>query len=248
MARILIMVICLSFITGTHLRLGRIADYPDRSHNPPLRALLSSVPANTKTVCLPKQDVLDILRKVSSARSEPEAAKSRELLFKEARRSVRCRKELVATVVSAMNHSASNVGRDPDSFYLWRDGAELLGDLKAAEALDLLISHLDLTNGLSGPTMAGQPAILGVIKMGSLAIPKLSISLRESPERKTRYYAVYCISLIGGPSAIYALKHDLRLESDPCVKQFIQVSIDNSDSKGHIRDRVKWYSAFICQQ
>jgi hypothetical protein len=80
---------------------------------------------------------------------------------------------------------------------VWLYGADLLGQLKASEALDLLISHLKLATGIYSASMLHQPALRGVIKMGPVAIPKLSGVLRDNQDQKTRYFAIYCITRIG---------------------------------------------------
>jgi hypothetical protein len=84
--------------------------------------------------------------------------------------------------------------------------------------------------------------------MGSIAIPKLRVMLRNSPDREERQDAVYCLAWIGGASAQRILQQALPMESDPCVKAFIRVSINTIDIKsgGLKNDRGQWFSAFLC--
>jgi len=203
------------------------------------------------TGCLAEGDVSIAVQKLSSAQSQSEEDRARELLLDNARRSPRCREQVIAALMSAMDKPNLDFRRDQASYYLWSDGAKLLGDLKAAEALDLLISHLDLNDGTSSVNMIHQPALGGVIRMGSIAIPKLEAVLRRSPDRNMRRYAVFCIARIGGQSGKRALKHALPSESDRCVSRFIRVSIDalsNRRLPNQItsKDRAKWFSAFLC--
>jgi hypothetical protein len=235
----LALVLCIGFLLI--MRFGVMRTVGGSSHEPSMVA--SSI------ACLPEVDVLSALQKLSSARSQEEADRARGTLLAEASRSSRCRKELIAATMRAMDKPNLDLSRDPAMYYVWRDGAELLGDLKAVEALDLLISHLDLSDGLFSTTMSHHPALRGVIKIGEDAIPKLEAVLRQSPDPNMRNYAVYCISAIGGPSAMNVLKLALPSESDRCVNQFIRVSISSLDNKDYrLKENVKWFSAFICNE
>lgn len=158
-----------------------------------------------------------------------------------------CRAEVIAVLMDAMDKPNLDFTQDERSFVLWQSGAEILGDLKATESLDLLISHLGLTLSTFSSSMKHQPALLGVIKMGPIAIPKLSELLKNTGDSKTRYSAIYCIADIGGQSAVVALREALASESDDCAKQLILVSLDSFDASGVIKDRAKWLGRFICK-
>ena len=73
-----------------------------------------------------------------------------------------------------------DISRNQVEANLWREGARLLGDLKASESVDLLLSHITMTGGGWSSTMTHQPALEGIIRMGPLAIPKLERLLRNS--------------------------------------------------------------------
>jgi hypothetical protein len=243
----LILSACFSVITSSDV--NRTACETDSG----TRYELSISDAASRTGCLAEGDVSLAVQKLSSAQSQSEEHRVRHLLLDNAKRSPRCRKQVIAALMSAMDKPNLDFRRDQASYYLWSDGAELLGDLRAAEALDLLISHLDLNDGTSSVNMIHQPALGGVIKMGSIAIPKLEAVLRQSPDRNMRRYAVFCIARIGGQTGKRALKHDLPSESDRCVSQFIRVSINALDNKRlpnqiTSKDRGKWFSAFLCNE
>ncbi len=198
--------------------------------------------------CLTQGDVLNSLRRLSSAKSQPEADEARQLLLNESNSSPACRNQVIAAIMEAMNKPNATFKGNPELFNLWRAGATLLGDLKANKALDLLISHLDLSSGIFSTTMSQQPALSALIKMGPIAIPKLSAVMRGNPNPDFRRYAVYCIAAIGGQPTRRALEHALPLESDPCVNRFIRVSIETLDSRTDRlkNDTGKWFSAFMC--
>lgn len=238
-------ILCVSFLIMTAY-FGRTVSHTTVNN----QYELARVKIDPKRACLAESDLSNALQRLSLASSQSEADQSRDLLLEESRRSPSCAKQVIAIIMRAMDKPDLDFTREPEMYYVWRDGADLLGELKAAEALDLLISHLDLRiSGRSSTTMSQQPSLAGVIKMGPIAIPKLSALLKDSPNRDMRRYAVYCIAGIGGPAANSALRQALASESDQCVRQFIAVSIDTIDNKsgGLKQDTVKWYLAFQCQ-
>lgn len=213
-----------------------------------LRDESSTAEHESKIACLAERDISEALRKFE-LNDPANVDQARALLLNNSRRSPRCRKEVITSLMRAMDKPDLDFNSDPGGFHLWRYGADLLGDLKASEALDLLISHLNFTQRFFFSTsMSQQPALRGVIKMGPIAIPKLDSLLRHSPDPKLRHTAVYCIATIGGPSAVLSLKQALPLESDKCVSRFIRVSLDSFDDKGNIKNRLEWFSGFACNE
>ena len=172
------------------------------------------------------------------------------LLVNYAKKSGDCRKRVVKELISMMSKH-TEIGSDATSYSAWRRGTEVMANLRPYEAIDFLISNLTLNDydGASGFGPSHRPAASAVIKIGSIAIPKLYLVLRNSPERRTRLFAVFCIGSIGGRSALHALKNALPTESDPRVNKFIHLTIDafqNTKLPNHIisKDHTKWLLAF----
>jgi hypothetical protein len=186
---------------------------------------------------------------VSLSRQYNEAQVAQRLLRQSAKRSSACRRQVVAAVMGAMNKPNLELSQDQAFANLWREGAVLLGDLKATQSLDLLLSHIKMTDGGFTLTMTHQPALEGIIRMGTLAIPKLK-PLLQSKDWQTRHYAVYCLFWIGGTSARRELEKTLPLETDPCVKQFMSVSLKTMrEAKETIRGtdhKSEWVTSFMC--
>jgi hypothetical protein len=229
------------------LALAVIAIYAER---PPLivtngPVIVTNGPADR---CLSQNDLSIAIRQLAAG-SQSEAAESRQLLLQQAYKGFKCRKEMIGSLMAAMDKPNLDFRRDRSSYYLWHEGAQILGQVKAVEAIDLLLSHLDLNDGTFSSTMAQQPALKGIIGMGNPALPKLSRLLMNDKDSNRRHYAVYCISSIGGYRALKMLKAAAPFESDPCVKQFLGVSIQNLSNRRHtIADRVSWFSSFLCRQ
>ena len=154
-----------------------------------------------------------------------------------------CRQQIIAAVMTAMDKSNLDISRNQASADLWREGAILLGDLKAVQSLDLLLSHIKMTTSEFSMTMRHQPALDGIVRMGSLAIPKLTLLFR-SDDSQTRYYIVYCLYQIGGSSARQILQQALPKESDRCVKRVIIVSL--KEMRGIKPEPGEWASAVFC--
>lgn len=183
----------------------------------------------------------------SLSRDYNEAQEAQTLLRQSARRSSTCRKQIIAAVMKAMDKPGLDISRDQGSNYLWREGAVLLGDLKATESLDLLLAHINMTDGEWSSTTIHQPALDGIIRMGPVAIPKLKKLLRHH-DWQTRHSAVFCIANIGGPSALRAIKTAVPNESHSCVKGLMLASIKVIDVKhgGMRADNGEWAKAYMC--
>ena len=186
---------------------------------------------------------------VSLSRQYDEAQVAQRFLRQSAKRSSTCRLRVVGAVMGAMNKPNLDIRRDQAAANLWREGAVLLGDLKATQSLDLLLSHIKMTDGGFTLTMTHQPALSGIIRMGTLAIPKLK-PLLQSKDWQTRHYAVYCLFWIGGTSARRELERALPVETDQCVKKFMSVSLKiMKEVKETVRgtnDQSEWVKSFIC--
>lgn len=200
--------------------------------------------------CLSDSEISAAVRNLSHGRYEDQQ-KAMAHLKADAGRSTMCRKQVITSVMSAMDQPNVDLTAGTPQFFLWHYGTRLLGELKATEALDLLIANFDRHDG-SGFPFNHYPALGGVVDMGEIALPRLQIALRENPDRLTRRLTVFCIALIGGPSANQILLGALKGETDPCVASCIQASITafkNKRRPNHISDgqRTTWYTTFLCK-
>lgn len=181
-----------------------------------------------------------------------ELVKASESLLTKARTAPGCRTQVVQALISSMAQATNPAGNNYENHFLWVHGASLLAKLKATEALDLLIANIDFTDGWSTSiTPYHTPALVAILKIGAPAIPKLQIALRNDPVPHRRQFAALGIAYIGGGQARRALTSALPGESDPCVKKFLQLSLQAFDSKAkpnHISSELhgEWLSAFYC--
>ncbi len=198
--------------------------------------------------CLSDSNLVAAIQKLSSGLSETDAGDVKKLLLDDAKQSTICRQRVISVVLSRMNTRPTGQA----DFLVWQYGAEILGDLKAVEATDHLIAHLDVSDGLS-PTMNHYPAARALVRIGISALPKLADGLTQSSDPYLRRKILFCIAQIGGRQAASALKGASHLETDRCNSKFISVSMrafKNKDFPNQItsKDRAEWYSAFLCHE
>jgi hypothetical protein len=203
--------------------------------------------------CIPQTQLSKSLDTLRLNLSGEDLFKARQLLLENAKSSQDCRSQVVQAVMTALKQPGKDNGLggvDSETYALWHNGAELLGELRATEALDLLIANFGLTDGLSA-TLGHFPALAPIIAMGQPSIPKLQEIIDKNPEPFRRKFAVFCLASIGGTTAKRVLASALPGESDPCVKKFIGVTLevfDNKTKPNHITadENGRWYSYVYC--
>ena len=194
--------------------------------------------------CLTEDQVSDAISKLSG---QIQVAQARNIFLTAARRSSDCRRRVITALMNAMDKPNLDIKFNQTDGDLWYEGSILLGDMKAVEALDLLIKHLYMDDGSWSRTMIHTPALQGVIRMGQRAIPKLSAVLLHDADSTKRHYAVFCLFFIRG-RASGVLKKAVHSETDECVRRFMRESIKGLDNKkaDTIEDHEAWWSAFGC--
>lgn len=194
------------------------------------------------------------------SREYAQVERARNMLLGYAKKSSACRNEVIRALMKEMDKPNLDFERDVVAYLVWREGSQLLGELRATEALDLLIAHLDMTNGFHSSSQAFQPALLGVRQMGETAIPKLAVAIRENPQPSVRKAAAYCLTEIGGIAAMEVLKQAQASEYNECVARFIDISLstfgyksksgrilfDNDAPQADAEARRNWLTAFEC--
>ena len=198
----------------------------------------------------PSQSEISAALRILSHGSYDDQQKAVAGLKANAGRSMKCRKQVITSVMSAMDQPNLDLTGGTPQFFLWHYCSQLLGDLKATEALDLLITNFERHDG-SGFPFNHYPALGGVIRMGDIALPKLQIALRDNPSLFTRRLAVFCIALIGGHSARQILSQALDTETDSCVASCIRATLNAFNNKRRptfISNEVRtaWYTTFLC--
>lgn len=203
--------------------------------------------------CIPQTQLSESLAALRSTASDDDLFETKRLLLRNAKSSQDCRSQVIQALMIAMEKPGRDNGLggvDSETYALWRNGAALLRDLRATQALDLLIANFGLTDGLS-TTLGHYPALDPIIGMGELSIPKLQEVLSKDSEPFKRKFAVFCLGSIGGVKARNVLAKALPGETDPCVKKFISVSLEIFNNKTRPNQIIgeengRWYSYIYC--
>jgi hypothetical protein len=199
--------------------------------------------------CFQDNELNENLRTLKS-QGGPDVAKVSEYLLGKAKAAPACRTQVVQALISSLEQATNPTPNTYENYFLWQHGATLLAELKATEALDRLIANIDLTDGLS-TSLSHFPALVAILKIGEPAIPKLQYTLTNDLTPSRRKFAGFAIAYIGGSEAKKALTTAVSGETDPCVKQFLEVSLqafDNKAKPNHVSSELngKWLSAFYC--
>ena len=113
------------------------------------------------------------------------------------------------------------------TFLFWRSTTIIFAEVRALEALDVMIRCIDASNGLSG-TQGEPPSAYALVRMGPVAVPKLSEALINEPNSANRVRIVLCLSRIPGPEAVAALKRVLKTETNKGVRYYINRALASS--------------------
>lgn len=173
-----------------------------------------------------------------------------QALLSKARRTQRCRTEVVQALIKGMEQASQNIKNSYDNYFFFQHGANLLAELKATEALDLLVANIDLNDNYPS-SLDDFPALVAIFRIKEPALPKLQVLLNKDLDPGRRKFAALAIAYIGGSQARKALTSALLHETDPCVKKFLEVSVqafDNKERPNHISSELngRWLSAFYC--
>jgi hypothetical protein len=179
----------------TSANVGRVTRYQEKEpQNPSLDRLLQDLRFGNK--------------------SERSAAKV--ILIEQSNKSVTARATLIKALLPSIKGPNRSVEfmRNPDLYKQWRPVVELLGTIRAVEAIDDLIECLDCNTGLFSLSPDTFPATRAIIRIGDQAIPALSRTIEEDRIKLKIYLAAVALSQIGGEKALAILERAARREKD----------------------------------
>ena len=106
----------------------------------------------------------------------------------------------------------------------WYDVADLLGELRATEAIGELVRQLDYNDGVIGFSNSHWPAVRALIKIGDAAVPELARALKEG-KASIKGRAASALGAIGGSEVKRALEGALKIERDESIRDAIRRSL-----------------------
>lgn len=174
-----------------------------------------------------KQERLEVSRaallvqKLESA-VELERRQARRELGVLARESEESRAQVIRELTALVERSNAHLRLTSGVHYdAWSFAVEMLGDLKATESLDALVSCIECNDGTAGLSFDRYPVLKAVVALGPAAVPKLTEALsNERPA--TRKFAALALGEIGGDEAKTSLQNALPAEKDKEVETTIR--------------------------
>jgi HEAT repeat protein len=165
-----------------------------------------------------------LVRKLQSDR-EGERTLAKKGLRSMARTSAQSREQVIRELVKLVGGSEAVLRASSTVHYdAWSFAAELLGQVKAVEALDVLIACINCNDGMHGLSAYRFPAFRALIMIGPEAVPKLVKALSDSAA-STRGRAASALGEIGGADAKKALEQALISERDEDVVRSIKIAL-----------------------
>ena len=166
----------------------------------------------------------------SEDKSERERAKSEILAF--SNKSVEDRRHVIRELIklAVVPNGDAEFLRSHERFLAWSEAADILGTMKATEAISVLISCLDCSNGRFNLGLGIYPAALAIIKIGDEAVPQLAEALEQ--KSLVQFVAAKALYAIGGDKAKEVLKKALRKERDKQFAAILRNTLRNWDNSG----------------
>ncbi len=107
----------------------------------------------------------------------------------------------------------------------WLTAIDVLGRLKATEAIDVLTKNINETDpGLTMVYVFHGPAVVALAQIGEPAVPRLVKALSRK-KAAVRRESAYTLGLIGGSDAERALEKALKKEKNKDVIHFIKAAL-----------------------
>jgi hypothetical protein len=154
-----------------------------------------------------------------------------QLLLTLADQSTETRDRVIQALIDSLEYSADG---DDRAFYIVSD---LLGKLRAVEAIDALVKYIDYQPARMGLSLNSAPAVRGLIRIGEKAVPQIGEalisgkSLLHEGEYLLRWHAVRALMHIGGDQS-KAILRKARLEvADDRLKGSIEFALQQIEAK-----------------
>ena len=139
--------------------------------------------------------------------------------------------KIVDEIVASPDGGFLLAAKYPERYAEWIEATDILGTMKATEAMDSLIECLDYNNGTTDFGIGHFPATKAIVKFGDQAIPKLEGALQQKPPG-IRVMAAQALHAIGGEKAKSILEETLKTEKDEGVATRIRNMLIGWTSSG----------------
>lgn len=133
-----------------------------------------------------------------------------------------------ARVIKALARIVDDPGAQTEMLFAtrWHFAIRVLADMKAVEAIDVLVKDIRVTGLTAIVLMNHRPVFSAVISIGRPAVPRLTQTLSED-DAAVRRDSVYALGEIGGSDAKKALEQALKKEADEDTQKAISSALTN---------------------
>ena len=154
------------------------------------------VASNVSVQASPTQQTVESL--ISSLSSPDDSTRSADELINIGRQSAAQREVVIHRLLKAAE--SQDDLRTGKCFILknvdyWDGVTKVFAQLKATEAIDLLITTVACGNGYSG-SLGREPSMFALIDLGRVAVPKLSKALKSERDEYVRLHLRQCLDMI----------------------------------------------------
>lgn len=209
---------------------------------PPMQSLLGSIASfgaereshfsQKDAVSQPSHAVLALLKQLKFG-NESQQSEAKEKLLALGNSSAERRGEIVVELVKLVSNPDRVRRRllvDDQGYRTFKIVIDLLGRLRAIEALESLIACLDCNDGRYGESASTFPVQGAIAAMGDAAIPFLEKALSSAPPQ-IRVRTATTLAMIGTDRARAILENASRNEKDEDVKWAIRIALRGLDSR-----------------
>jgi HEAT repeat protein len=149
--------------------------------------------------------------------------KIKEELIKIATHSDSARSIIIDKLMLNIDYKDMRSFSSQKDYELWESSIDILGELKAKEAIKYFVQCLDCGYRFS-ESYSGFPAYKATVKLGEDSVPLLSNSLFDS-RKNVRIMSIVALTEIGGVQAKISLQSALASEQDDYVQDLITNSL-----------------------
>lgn len=172
-----------------------------------------------------RNQVARLIEVIDHGSQKEQQRASRQLVLLAGRNNVG-REETIKRLISfvgAPNIRSEIIGSE-QKYRAFKVAVAILGELRATEALDILVACLDCNDLQAGDSAARHPVTVAIARVGEAAIPALTKGF-AAESAAVRMQAAEALAIIGGDSAKRVLERALSTEQDEIVRGSIRSAL-----------------------
>jgi hypothetical protein len=152
------------------------------------------------------------------------AERAKKKLLNIASESSESRSDVISALIATLEQP--DLPAFPDHAHVWMYVCAVLGELRATEAIDMLINHPSDSQGLSGHSLSLRPSLKALVSISEQAIPRLEEALLDQGNSNLcREQAIDALIRMDGGQARKALENALGQEMNEHIRNRIESAL-----------------------